>query len=100
MIVRQGDVLLKQIDKLPEKVKKLEDKVLAYGEITGHSHRLENPENIERYTDGEKLYLQVFQPTPLIHEEHLPQVVLPGVYEQIREREYSYIDQDIRAVVD
>jgi len=99
-IHRHGDVLIKQIEKLPEHAKKLKDKVLAYGEVTGHSHRFENPDNIDRYELDGRLYLLVYQPTPLIHEEHLPQVILPGIYEQIQEKEWNYIDKEATRVVD
>jgi len=97
---RQGDILLKEIEKLPENKKILKDKVLAYGEVTEHSHRFERSENIDRFEYERKLYLQVYQPTPLIHEEHNPIIILPGIYEQIQEREYDYIDNELKKVID
>lgn len=98
--MRQGDVLLVKIGKLPDGVTILKDKTLAYGEVTGHSHRFTQPENIERYELDGKLYLQVFQPTPLIHEEHQQQIILSGMYEQIQEREWNYIDEEMAKVID
>ena|SRR5258708_29180588 len=99
-IIRQGDVLLKQIKTIPTNAKKLKDKVLAYGEVTGHSHRFEDPENIDRYEYEGKTYLQVYNPTPLIHEEHNPLIIPVGDYEQIQEREYNYIEESMKKVVD
>jgi len=99
-LYRHGDILLKQIESLPSNAKMLKDKVLAYGEVTGHSHRFQEPENIDHYEYEGKKYLLVRVATPLIHEEHLPQIILPGIYEQIQEREYSYEDEDARVVVD
>lgn len=100
MIHRQGDVLIRSIDKLPKEAKKLKDKVMAYGEVTGHTHRFDNPDLVDRYEYNEKLYLQVYQPATIIHEEHGPQVILPGLYEQIQEREYDYYEESLRTVVD
>lgn len=100
MKYRQGDVGLYQVDSLPKGAKKLKDKVLAYGEISGHRHRFANDSNIERYEVDGRLYLQVYQPTPLIHEEHHEQIILPGTYEQIQEREHDYIDETAKTVID
>lgn len=97
---RQGDVLLIKIETLPKGAQKLKDKVLAYGEVTGHSHRFSELKNVDRYELDGKTYLQVYAPTPLIHEEHQQQIILPGTYEQIQEREYSYIDETLRSVID
>lgn len=97
---RQGDIRLKPIGKLPENAKKLEDKTLAYGEVTGHSHRFLEPDNVDRYELEGRLYLQVYSPTPLIHEEHNKQIILPGTYEQIAEREHDYIEESARTVID
>jgi hypothetical protein len=99
-IIRQGDVLLKQIAKIPNGAQKLKNKILAYGEITGHTHRFEEPKNIDRYEYEGKTYLQVYSPTPLIHEEHQEIIVPIGDYQQIQEREYNYIDEEMQKVVD
>lgn len=113
--IRQGDVLLQRIDKLPEGVKALKDKILAYGEVTGHSHRFVDSKNINRYELDKKLYLEVLKPTLLTHEEHnlwkmwnqaiggytpYNGVILPGVYEQIQEREWDYISEEQKKVID
>lgn len=100
MIIRHGDVLLRQIDSLPKEKKEIKDKTLAYGEVTGHSHRFTDPSLVTRYSSGDKMYLELSAIGELVHEEHLPQVILPGVYEQITEREHDYIEESTRAVVD
>jgi hypothetical protein len=99
-IYRHGDVLLKQVAALPNKSKKLADKVLAYGEVTGHKHQFGDSALVDRYQHGEKLYLQVYQPVPLNHEEHNTLIIDPGVYEQITEREYDPFLESIRTVID
>jgi hypothetical protein len=100
MNYRQGDIGLFSIDSIPEKAKKLKDKTLAYGEVTGHSHRFEDENLIERFAYKNKTYLQVFNSVPLVHEEHKPLIIEKGIYEQIQEKEYSPFDEAIRKVVD
>lgn len=99
-IFRHGDILLKQIEKLPEGRKEIKDKTLAYGEVTGHSHRFMNPDDIRRYKAKEKVYLEALLQGTLIHEEHKPLIIDPGIYEQIKEREYDYISEEEQKVVD
>lgn len=96
---RHGDVLLVKIDSIPKGAKPLEDKVLAYGEITGHTHRFVNAD-IERYEYEGVKYLQVFNPTPLIHEEHKYQIIEPGMYRQEQENEWDYIENARKLAVD
>ncbi len=98
---RQGDVMLKPVSDLPKDKTVLEDKVLAYGEMTGHSHRFADPSFIERYqgSDG-LLYLEVLQDAELIHEEHHHQIIEKGIYQQIQEREFDYYDEALKKVVD
>src|SRR4030042_4759484 len=98
-LYRQGDVLLKQIDKLPLKAKKKEDKVVAYGEATGHKHEFKNSE-VELYLLNSRLYAQVGVPSPLIHPEHDEIEIEPGVYKIDQEREYDYFENDLKKEVD
>lgn len=99
-IYRHGDVLLRQIKKLPQGSKRLKDKVLAYGEVTGHKHQFGDPTQIDRFSNGESIYLQVYNPVPLNHEEHDTLIIDPGVYEQITEREYDPFLESVRTVID
>lgn len=113
--IRHGDVYLKRIDKLPKGVISLKDKTLVYGEVTGHSHRFVDTENINRYQLNDKVYLEVMEPSLLTHEEHnkwqmfdvgiggyTPHdgYIMPGVYEQIPEREWDYIGEEAKKVID
>jgi len=111
--IRQGDVLLTRVKALPAKVKKIKDKTLAYGEVTGHSHRFVDDSKINRYEANSRIYLEVLQPVQLTHEEHnkwlqyqdgqyIPHdgIILPGIYEQTQERTYDYIDEEMKKVVD
>lgn len=99
-IYRHGDVLLKEIQALPKGSTVLQDKVLAYGEVTGHKHQFADASTIDRFQHQDKLYLQVYTPVPLNHEEHNTIIIEPGVYEQITEREYDPFLESIRTVID
>jgi hypothetical protein len=97
---RQGDVLLVRIESLPREATKEqheESVVLAYGEVTGHAHRL-SASTVSMYAwKGDKL-IEVTKPTALTHEEHSPLEIEPGFYKVVRQREYT--PERIRNVCD
>ena len=92
-IYRQGDILLRKIGKLPAEIK-IKDKILAYGEVTGHKHQFkDNDECVMVYHDGNgKQYVQVLKPTKLQHEEHDWLDIEQGNYEVIHQREFDLIE--------
>jgi hypothetical protein len=97
---RQGDVLLVRVDTLPQGAKKeqIDDSiVLAYGETTGHAHRMSAATATAYAWQGDRL-IEVHQPTDLTHEEHNPIHLIPGVYKVVRQREYT--PERIRRVAD
>lgn len=119
---RQGDVVLKRIEKLPAGVVpvKRESKrvVLAHGEVTGHAHAISEKHVRQfRAADGAPtlegagmklragggLPAQTFlvvddKPCMLQHEEHEAIEIPPGVYRVTRQREY--VEGEIRNVAD
>lgn len=96
MLIRQGDVLLEKIDKEPEGFYKVrENNVVAYGEVTGHSHRLTDGVTKE-YVEG--LVLSAFEGSQLVHDEHDPIDLDPGFYAVTIQREYTA--GDVRRVLD
>ena len=40
MLYQQGDVLMREVDSIPEGLEVKEDGILAEGEATGHAHRI------------------------------------------------------------
>ncbi|HEY9774599.1 MAG TPA: hypothetical protein V6C81_12420 [Planktothrix sp.] len=97
---RQGDVLLVKVDSLPKgatKEQNDESVVLAYGETTGHAHRLK-AETVTMYAWKEDKLIEVTEPTDLTHEEHSPINLTPGIYRVVRQREYT--PERIRRVSD
>jgi hypothetical protein len=73
--------------------------VLAEGEMTGHSHRIEDPRSAELYETDSERYLRVVSSTAtLLHEEHGPICLPQGDYRVWRQREYS--PREVRLVRD
>jgi len=98
MQIRQGDVLLEKIEKMPENLTE-KNNVLAYGEMTGHSHRFEsNGAKVFQAKNGQQ-YCQLENPCELVHEEHKIVTIPAGVWRVINAREYDVVD-GIRQVMD
>ena len=91
VMFRQGDVLLLAVEALPEQAEP-EPRggriVLAEGEVTGHAHAIEE-RDARSYTHEGERYLLTKSRAQLIHEEHAPIDVPPGVYRVIIQREYE-----------
>jgi len=99
---RQGDVLIRRIDKLPggERVEVAPVNgrvVLAEGEATGHAHAV-RAVGVALCMYGIQRILEVQRESVLEHEEHADIVLPPGNYEVVRQREYT--PEAIRQVAD
>lgn len=104
--MRQGDVYLLRTDEpIPTDAKPVQRErgrvVLAYGEVTGHAHVIED-EDVELFTttaDAVDRWLRVGpKGATLTHDEHGPIVLAPGAYKVRIQREYS--PEAIRNVAD
>jgi hypothetical protein len=80
---------------------------VAYGEVTGHSHRLADLRSAEVLEIGDDLYVHVSEHglsiegdpgATFVHEEHGPITLPPGDYRVQIQREYS--PEEIRSVID
>jgi hypothetical protein len=91
-IYRQGDVLLVKQDDLPDNAKPATSEagriVLAYGEVTGHAHAIDG-RLATLYSAGNQRFVQAEEGATLTHEEHASIALETGVYEVIRQREYT-----------
>lgn len=97
-LLRQGDVLLRRASiSLPSDATTVQDKILARGETTGHSHRIEGQARVVRSGNGQ-LLVQVDGEAALVHEEHGRIDLEPGIYEVVGQREYDPVAE--RAVSD
>jgi hypothetical protein len=80
MQARQGDIFFKTVKNVPKNLKKKTDNILAYGEVTGHSHKIMSPSisEMESFVD-ENGDIYVLSPNSEIrigHDEH-DVIVLP-----------------------
>ncbi len=73
---RQGDIFFRSVDSLPKKanLKKKSDPILAYGEVTGHSHKIIEPalSELDMNTDenGDIYVRSESQEIKIWHDEH------------------------------
>lgn len=100
---RQGDVFLRRIEAVPaaaQPVKREGDVILAYGEVTGHAHRIVAPlEAVDVLQEAERrIILNVRQQVTVTHEEHKSIVLPPGLYESYVQREYDPLEAERRVV--
>ena len=88
-LYRHGDVLIRRIARLPIGAQPREGTTLAQGELTGHSHRLQQPHAVQLWGQGSDLFLEVKAKTAtLVHEEHQAIELPQGMYRVWRQREY------------
>ena len=96
---RQGDVYIAPARAVPERAVRRPNCVLAEGEVTGHSHRIDTPGAAELFAAGPTLYLRVLaRSATVVHDEHGPITLPRGTYRVWRQREYS--PEAIRTVRD
>jgi hypothetical protein len=99
MLYRHGDVLIDGVPTIPAGAQPRSDLILAYGEMTGHSHRVEPAEAARLFEHETGLYLQVTaNRATVVHEEHGPIALDAGCYRVWRQREYT--PRELRVVVD
>ena len=103
---RQGDVLLIQVNSIPANAVACEvkgDVILAYGEVTGHAHRLKAG-TVKPLAKGgvweprAERFIQALEGAELIHEEHSTITLPAGNYRVVQQREYH--PEEIRNVAD
>ena len=92
--LRQGDVLLRAIDSIPEQAKPLPRDngrvVLAYGEVTGHAHQIADPDAsgaVLLSVAESATFLRLAKKAQLVHEEHGSLDLAPGNYAVYRQVE-------------
>lgn len=85
--LRQGDVLLQPVDKLPTGCQEIVGEIiLAHGEVTGHAHVITLPDTerhkVKYWSAGAERYLQVIERVALTHPEHTEILLDKGFYRQ------------------
>ncbi len=108
LIVRHGEVILKQIDQLPENAKLVKtgkEHVVAHSE-TGHHHVLElTTKALRVYELDNELYLDVGDTGQLVHKKtgkdtHSPHTIIPGKYKVIIKQSFDYFKKALTRVRD
>ena len=104
-IVMHGDVVIERIAEVPNDfndLQKSDDDCLAYGELSGHLHRLEDGEfdlRIDAKNPNERIF-KIVKDTSLRHQEHMEVILPPGSYKSRIQREYDPFTKRIREVAD
>lgn len=104
MLYQQGDVLIEEIDNIPENAKKVSPIrgriVLAEGEMTGHAHVITDVRNNILLDHSGDLFLHTLADATVTHEEHHAIQIPPGKYKINRVQEYNHFDEEAKAVQD
>lgn len=102
-----GECFIKEIEKLPENLKKREDEesiMIAGSETIGNEHRIRVKEGIEFFEDETgTLYMRNTAPTEVycLHEQRHDTIEIPeGIWEIDKALEYDYEAHIKREVID
>ncbi|MEO1653187.1 MAG: hypothetical protein AAFU64_06560 [Bacteroidota bacterium] len=92
-IFRHGDVILfklRENEGISEPQKPVQQIILAWGEVTGHAHRLQGDLlMLDQENSEEEFLFRVRQKARLSHEEHETIVLEPGLYLKVNQVEYD-----------
>ncbi len=97
-LIQQGDVLIFSIAAIPESAKPVAGRTLREGEHTGHAHVA--VADVALFIQDGVLYMNAPSGTKIVHEEHNPVNVPPGNYRIGAVREFDYLANMSRAVID
>lgn len=85
---RQGDLLFVQVPEVPKDAVEQSNGVLAFGEVTGHRHRIKDRVQAVMLVANAIAYVRAIQEADIVHEEH-DTITLPvGDWKVVRQREY------------
>ena len=103
--IRQGDVLLLAVTNIPKDAKDVTpagDVILAYGEQTGHAHRIvqtKDTPKVRVWDAGAERYLQVIvDGAQVTHEEHTAVTLDAPIFRQVYQVEER--GEEVRRVAD
>ncbi len=106
-LYRHGDLLIKQVKKIPESATQLSTNIIAHGE-NGHIHKIhglhqvyETSVNIPgRRIPDKQIHFEAKQDVLLKHQEHNTLKISKGNYEVVHEREYDPFQNIEQEVID
>lgn len=103
---QQGDVTLELIQSMPSGVKIINAKsrgfVLMEGKVTGHAHCIAetDPSICELYEKDGVLFVKASKIVTITHEEHNPMTLEPGIWKIGQVKEFDYLQNMVRSVID
>ena len=97
-LYRHGDLLIKQVKKIPEFATQLSTNIIAHGE-NGHIHKIHGVHQVYE-TPDKQIHFEAKQDVLLKHEEHLTLKISKGNYEVIHEREFDPFKNIQQEVID
>jgi hypothetical protein len=97
--IQQGDVLIFGGAVIPKSAKRLGARTLREGEHTGHAH-VAVADDVALFIQDGVLYMSAPSGTEIVHEEHNPVSVPPGNYRIGVVREFDYLANMSREVLD
>jgi len=93
MLLRQGDIVLKKIEKIPGGAKRISNILKIKGETAGHEHILPaSVFQVRNSQEGNRIFVKVASLSSMNHPEHPKLLVPPGNYEVIQAREHNNPD--------
>jgi hypothetical protein len=100
---RQGDILIQQIEAIPEQSVRQKRLVLASGDTSGHSHKIKDRRTANLFLpsspESRVMYLEVTEDVAeVVHPEHATIPLPKGCYRVWRQREFT--DLGARSVLD
>ena len=87
MIKRQGDILFTKVDSAPKQQNIVVKNIVAYGEATGHCHKLEG--GILYLDEKNEMFVISEGGAHVLHEEHNRINLEEGVWKVTRQAEYQ-----------
>lgn len=108
-IIRHGDLVIYQINKIPETARQLSTNIIAEGEKTGHNHELYGSHQIfETWSGGigmlgtpkKNMYIKAKLDIFLKHPEHNTLKISKGDYIIFHEREFDILNCIEKEVLD
>lgn len=99
---RQGDVILLETSQDMTGATVHDSLCLAEGEETGHHHTIYSPQPgaIKELIIGDRRFVSLDVEALLKHQEHNCFSIVPATYEIRIEREFDYIENELKRVVD
>ncbi len=98
-LIQQGDVLIFAGAVIPKAAKHFEGRTLREGEHTGHSH-VAVADDVALFIQDDVLYMSAPSGTEIVHQEHDSVSLPPGDYRIGAVREFDYLANMSRSVMD